>query len=307
MAIRRLTIDERGLRLRSGQGLRIESKHNRFVSAAIFFVTVTLAFIQGNAAVLDPFPPGFSMSTLDAVIDTKGPTGRQPWLCAAFCSDPGRFGAAFAATSYYNSVNDPDEYRATLGAWYQYHGMVAKTAFSHFSALDVYFEESGFLSIGSRHLKFCTLSAELTGTRMRCSGAPLSYTLAEAGLSAWVPWSWAGISLRLIHLPLKQSGVDGGESPPSILTGIHTLHNRFGSQGALITVTPNDPRPVCFTLGEAYQITPSIAFDCAIANNPALIGFGISVMLGQSSMAVSLANHPKLGWSQGVAAEYWGK
>jgi hypothetical protein len=125
-----------------------------------------------RAAIQDPFPPGFSMNTLDAVIDTKGPTGRQPWLAAAFCSDPGPFGAAFAATSYYNSVNDPDMYRATLGAWYQYHGFVAKTAFSHFSALDVYFEESGFLSIGSRHLKFCTLSAELTATRMR---SPLLY------------------------------------------------------------------------------------------------------------------------------------
>jgi hypothetical protein len=257
-----------------------------------------------RAAIQDPFPPGFSMNTLDAVIDTKGPTGRQPWLAAAFCSDPGPFGAAFAATSYYNSVNDPDMYRATLGAWYQYHGFVAKTAFSHFSALDVYFEESGFLSIGSRHLKFCTLSAELTATRMRCSGAPLSYTLAEAGLSAWVPWSWAGISLRLEHLPLKQSRVDGGESPLTVRTGIHTIYNRFGSQGALISVTPYDPRPVCFTLGEAYQITPSIAFDCAIANNPVLIGFGVSVMLRQSGMAVGLANHPKLGWSQGVAAEY---
>jgi hypothetical protein len=282
----------------------IENRHTWFVSTAISFMTIALTSMQGDTAVIDPFPAGFSMNTLDAVIDTKGPTGRQPWLAAAFCSDQGRFGAAFAATSYYNSVNDPDTYRATLGAWYQYHGIVAKTAFSHFSALDVYFEERGFLSIGSRRFKFCTLSAELTGTRMRCLGAPLSYTLAEAGLSAWVPWSWAGISLRLEHLPLKHPGIDGGESPPVIRTGIHTLHNRFGSQGALISVTPYDPRPVCFTLGESYQITPSMAFDFAIANNPVLIGFGVSVTLRQSSMAVSLANHPKLGWSQGVAAEY---
>jgi hypothetical protein len=278
------------------------------VQSFIWSITVATALIvPARAAVNDPFPAGFSMNTLGAVIDTKGPTGRQPWIGAAFCDDPGRFGTAFAANSYYTSLTDPDMYRALVGAWYHCRGFVAKTAISHFSALGIYFEDCGFLSIGSRHLRFCTLSAELTGTRMRCAGAPLSYALAEAGLSTWVPWSWAGISIRLDHLPLSRPDVDGSESSPSIRTGIHTVHNRFGSQGALVSITPDDQRPVCFTLGEAYQITPSVAFTFAIANNPVLIGFGISVARRQSGMAVGLANHPKLGWSQGVAAEYAGK
>ncbi|MBN2188851.1 MAG: hypothetical protein JW699_05310, partial [Chitinispirillaceae bacterium] len=78
----------------------------------------------------------------------------------------------------------------------------------------------------------------------------------------------------------------------------------FGGQGALVTVTPGEPRPVCFTIGEEYRITPSVAFHAALANNPLFISFGMAYSFGRAGVAVSLVNHPQLGWSQGVGAEY---
>jgi hypothetical protein len=264
-----------------------------------------LAWMQpGGAAVPDPFPAGFSMGTLGAIVDLRGPTGRQPWLSAAFFDDSSSFGAALGVTSYFGAISGPDLYRASCGAWYSRNGLAVKGAFSHFNALGVYFEETGFLSIGSRHLNLVSLSAELTGTRMRSPGSPVSYSLAEAGVSAWIPWSWAGISARIEHLPLERSGVDGGETPPMVRAGIHTLHHRFGSQGALLSVAPGDPRPVCFTIGEEYRVAPWVAFSCAVANNPVLVAFGMTFTPGKAATAVALATHPKLGWSQGFAAEY---
>jgi hypothetical protein len=267
-------------------------------------VIIAMVILPARAGVRDPFPAGFSMNTLGAIIDTRGPTGRQPWVGAAFCLDSSRFGAALTGTSYYGAMQEPDLYRATLGAWYAFRSITAKAAFSSFNALDVYFEETGFLSIGSLYLRFLSISAELSGTRMRCIGFSESYTLAEAGLSAWVPWSWAGVSLSIEHLPIHGSFADGGDQPPVIRSGLHTINNRFGSQGAIITVTPSADRPVCFTIGEEYRITPSVAFHLAVANNPVLIGFGMTFSPGPTSMGFALANHPKLGWSQGCAVEY---
>jgi hypothetical protein len=244
------------------------------------------------------------MNTLGAIIDTRGPTGRQPWSAAAFLSDSSRFGAALTATSFYGALSAPDLYRARTGAWMHYHGFIVKASFAYFSALHVYFEETGFFSIGLRHLRFLTLSAEIEGTRLHCIESAASYQVAQAGLSAWIPWSWAGISLNLDHISLKPAAVEGGDPPPVFRIGIHTIHSRFGSQGALVSVVPSDAQPVCFAIGEAYQITPVIAFNAAISNNPVMISFGMTVAFGASSMAVGLANHPKLGWSQSMAAEY---
>jgi hypothetical protein len=257
------------------------------------------------ATVLTPFPAGFSMNTLGAIIDTRGATGRQPWCAAAFCRDSTRLGAAFCATSYYGSINDPAMYHACIGILYAGHGLTGKTAFSSFNALDVYFEETGFCSIGTDRLLFLRLSTELTGTRMRCVGFSQEYTVAHAGVSAWIPWSWAGISLSCANLVLNSSAIEGGDPTLVIRTGIHTMRTRFGNQGALVTITPHDKQPVCFAFGEEYFITPVIGFHVAASGNPLLLSFGMTITIGRSAMGVALANHPKLGWSQGVACDYF--
>ncbi|MBN2036289.1 MAG: hypothetical protein JW768_06065, partial [Chitinispirillaceae bacterium] len=149
------------------------------------------------------------------------------------------------------------------------------------------------------------LSAELTGTRMRCAGFSREYTVAHAGVSAWVPWSWAGVSFSCTNIVLDRSGVTGGDPSLVIHTGIHTVRNRFGNQGALVSITPHDEQPVCFAFGEEYFITPAIAFHVAASGNPLLLSFGMTVTVGRSDMGVALTNHPKLGWSQGVACDYF--
>ncbi|MBN2189172.1 MAG: hypothetical protein JW699_06945, partial [Chitinispirillaceae bacterium] len=175
-------------------GLRNHVRKGRRGRCALLPV-IGLAFcLPALAVVQDPFPVGFSMNTLGAIIDASGPTGRQPWIGAAFHADTTGCGAAFGAASYFGALAGPDLYRASLGAWYSGRLFVVKAAFSHFSALDVYFEETGFFSVGSRHLRFLSFSADVSGTRMRCAGFSTSPAVAEAGISALVPWSWAAIS-----------------------------------------------------------------------------------------------------------------
>lgn len=257
----------------------------------------------------DPFLSGFSMGTQGTVINTNGATGREPWTSASLCGDSSGFGFSLSGTSYYGSLGGmagPDGMtQAFGGGWYARKHLVGKAAIADLSALNVYYEQTGFVSLGTDYLSFMRLSMEATGYRtgVRVPGS-VAHTIAEAGFSAWVPWSWAAFSFRLEHIVIEHSSVDGGEPLPSLRFGIHTLHNRFGGQGAVITVTPDEPMPVCFTVGEEYRLTPGIAFNAAFSNNPVFISFGIAFQFGASDFGVALVNHERLGWSQGFAAGY---
>jgi hypothetical protein len=268
-----------------------------------------VAAMNAIAGLQDPFPSGFSMGTLGAVIDCHGASGHAPWTGAALCADTAGFGFSLSATSYYGSMSgsmgSDGISRGMGGGWYGRRHLVCKAAIANLTAFSTYFEQTGFLSIGSDYLRLVRVSLDAAGHRLgvRVQGTPVR-TLAEAGISAWVPWSWAALSFRLEHLVLETAGYDGADPLPTIRCGIHTVQNRFGGQGALVTVTPGEPRPLCFTIGEEYRITPSVAFRAALANNPLFISFGMAYSFGRTGIAVSLVNHPQLGWSQGFGAEY---
>ena len=264
------------------------------------------------AGIRDPFPPGFSMGTLGSIIDENGASGREPWTGAALCADSAGFGFALSGTSYYGSVSGSAGKdgisQAMGGGWYARRHLVCKASIASLSAFSAYFEQTGFVSIGSDYLPFVRVSGEAAGYRLgaRVQGMPVR-TIAEAGLTAWVPWSWAAVSLRLQHLVLETAESDGIDPRFTIRCGIHTTQNRFGGQGVLITVTPDEPKPVCVAMGEEYRITPAAAFHAAFSNNPLFISFGMAFAFGRTGAAIALVNHSVLGWSQGFGAEYFQK
>ena len=281
-----------------------------------FLLTILpLLFFTANivAGIRDPFPLGFSMGTLGAIIDEKGASGREPWTSASLCVDSAGFGFALSGTSYFGSVSGSTGAdgisQAVGGGWYGRKHFLCKASIASLSAFHAYFEQTGFISIGSDYLSFARVSLEATGYRLgvyTIPDAPVR-TIGEFGVSAWVPWSWAALSFRVEHLVLETARSDGTDPPLTFRCGIHTAQNRFGGQGALVTVMPNEPNPVCFTIGEEYRITPSIAFHAALANNPLLVSFGMAYSFGRSGIAMAIVNHPQLGWSQGFGAEYYRK
>jgi len=251
-----------------------------------------------------PFPAGFSMSTMGAIIDPKGATGSQPWAGAAYYDGPARFGLSAAGMSYYGFMGDSGFSQAAGGAWYSGRFVSCKAAVSYFSAAKTSFEQRVFFSLGTGILRVARLSVEFSGTRMGCAGFPAAYTVGETGFSAFIPWSWAGISLSCEHLVVESAGAQGADPYPTFHAGLHTVRSRFGSQGVLLTVVPDETPGVTFTIAEECRITPRIAFAAALSNNPVQVGAGMTFSLGRSDIGFALVNHPELGWSQGFAADW---
>ena len=250
-----------------------------------------------------------AMGTQGAVINGNGATGREPWTSASVCGDSSGYGFSISGVSYYGSLNGisgPDgTTQAFGGGWYAGKHFIGKVSIADLNALNVYYEQTGFISLGTDGVPFMRLSIEATGynTGVRIPGT-VAHTIAEAGVSAWVPWSWAAFSFRLEHFVIEHGDVEGAEAPVALRFGIHTLHNRFGGQGAMVTITPGEPSPVCFTVGEEYRFAPGVAFNAAFSNNPVFISFGVAFQFGRSDFSVALVNHERLGWSQGFAAGY---
>jgi hypothetical protein len=277
-----------------------------------YFLILSMLLVASTDAIAglhDPFPAGFSMGTLGAVIDDRGASGREPWIGAAFCADSAGFGCTLGGTSYYTSstggTGQSGISQASGGGWYARNHLVCKASIAHLSSFGVYYEQTGFISVGSDYLKFVRMSLEAMGYRAGVSvqGTPVR-TIGEAGFSLWVPLSWAAFSFRMEHLLLETAQSEGADPPLTLRCGIHTARNRCGGQGVLVTIAPREPKPVCFAIGEEYRITPRVAFHAALANNPLFLSFGMAYFFGRSGVAISLVNHPQLGWSQGFGAEY---
>jgi hypothetical protein len=273
-----------------------------------FFPSLVVAIIAG-AEVRDPFPPGFAMGTMGSVIDEARASGSEPWASASLCGDSTGYGAAMSGVAYYGSAANPAGTdgicRATGGGWLCGHKLICKASVSYFRALDAYYEQSGFLSLGTSALHFTRLSVEATVSRfgVHLPGNP-SHSTGRLGVSAWIPCTWAAVSLRVEHIALATAHADGADPPLTLRCGFHTTHNRFGGQGVLVTITPGEAEPVCFTIGEEYRFGRAVAFQAALANNPLLIGAGLVFSLRRLEFSAALVNHPVLGWSQGFSAEY---
>lgn len=269
-------------------------------------ILLTYSLITANLQ--EPFPQGFSMGNQGTVLWENGSQGCQPWISAAYCDSSRKFGMALGAVSYYDRMDnfiDESIYRAFGGVFWSIKRIRFKLAVSHFSALEMYYEQAGFLSAGvdlfshfRAGIDFCGIRTGLNGYKQK------KRTVGECAFSAWFPFKAAALGLSLNHINLKSGRVQGVDAPLVIKSGFHTVSNRMGAQGVIIEITPSRVHPVRFILGEQYRLFNIVAIEASLANNPFLIGIGVLVDVSSISVSVSVVNHPVLGWSRGFSALY---
>lgn len=280
----------------------------KFILSLILFLGVVLPVYCG----IEPFPSGFSMGNLGTIIWEDGISGRQPWIPSAYLRDSLKFGLSFSGISYYDDMDNMKNariYKALGGARCALEHITLKASFSYLDGFGVYFEETGFISVGTNLIPFCRLSIEAGGTR---SGVKTSFdeenrVMGEMGSSIWIPFRFACLAVSVNHIVLKKSGYTGFDPQISIRTSVHTVRNRFGAQGVLLEFTPSDTKPVNLAIGEEYRICKWIGIQFSVAGNPVLIGTAIAVELSSTGFDIAFVNHPILGWSKGFAVDFSGR
>jgi hypothetical protein len=75
----------------------------------------------------------------------------------------------------------------------------------------------------------------------------------------------------------------------------------------MVKITPTDGSPLRIVLAQEYRIGGMFAVSASIASNPAMIGFGITVDRPPLCGAAAVVNHPELGWSSGMTADFRGR
>ncbi|HEX3020364.1 MAG TPA: hypothetical protein VHP36_08670 [Chitinispirillaceae bacterium] len=274
----------------------------------LFCPALLLIYSLVSANLQEPFPLGFSMGNQGTVLWENAAQGHQPWISAAFCDNSRKFGLACGAVSYYDRMDNYEDeliYKAFGGTFWAFKKIRLKLAISHFSALGIYYEQSGFLSAGFDLFTHLRAAIEITGTRSGLTGfEDAKHNIAECGFSAWVPFKITAIQLSISHIPLKTRKTHEVDAPVIIRNGFHTLSNRFGAQGIIIQTTPSHSHPLRFILGEQYRFLKYFAIEASLANNPLLIGVGVLIEMAPINASVSLVNHPVLGWSRGFTAMY---
>jgi hypothetical protein len=286
--------------------MAVISKSSLFMQI-IFYFSMTVPSI---AALNDPFPMGYAMSTFGTIVWSNGLSGRQPWTPAAFAADSSRWSLASAFIDYYAEMDNlPGEHfrQSAIGGRLAIGGIRIKASYLNFNALNVYFERKGFLSIGTAGIPHVNLSLELEGAQagLRTSLAERE-SMAEAGVSLWIPWSFASVSLRCNHIPVKKASAEGLSQPPTVLVGLHTAPHRFGSQGALFEIVPGAHTRIRFQLGMEYWIHAMCGINAGLCTEPLMFGIGVIFKLPASGYYAGLVHHPVLGWSKGIGMEYVG-
>lgn len=261
--------------------------------------------VQGQLQ--QPFGSGYTMANLGALMWPQGVSAHQPWKPAAFCSDTLRMGVACAGTDYFDAMDnlgDKSMLHATLGGWYEGELFALRGSWSYLSVLELYVEQSGFLSVGSWLLRYCGVSVELSGHSAQLRGGGYApRRVGEIGAALWVPLHLAGLSVRVDRVKICEPSAQGFGAPPRLAFGIHTRPHRYGAQGVLITLSqPPAPR-LCCTLAQEYWLWPQLGLSVGIQTNPLMVGMGVVVARQRGSGVVSLVHHPLLGWSRGFMAE----
>jgi hypothetical protein len=252
----------------------------------------------------DPFPIGHSMMSQGAIIDPEGPTGRQPWVSAALYRDTLRYGVSAAAVSYHGG-GSVSQY--AVGGFGAMGPIVAKLSLSQLDALGVYYEQSASLSLGGFRGRFSySLDASLYRAALR-AGPQDSRTSASIGAALHLRTSRVNADAALSGFALfayPPPAPAGIAAPLSASLRLCTVRNRYGVQGAVLTVTPSDESPLRIALAQEYRIGGAFSVSASVASNPTAVGFGITAGCRPLSAAASAVNHPALGWSRGAAAEH---
>jgi hypothetical protein len=256
----------------------------------------------------DPFSMGYNMGNLGTILWYNGYSARQSWIPAAFCDSSLKKGLDIAVVSYYEEMDNLQDrylYQLSGGGFFTNKHLYIKASFGYFDAFNTYFEQSLFLSAALSLMRSLNISLEGRAYRVGLSGVSNeAHTIGELGLSAWLGRQFVAFSLQCKHLIIKKSGIDGMDPQFSVTCGIHTPLSRFGAQGVLLEISPHEVSPVRWKIGEEVRIFKWLALEVGIANNPVLVGLGLSVDLQFPSVAAALVNQPQLGWSRGIYVGY---
>jgi len=252
------------------------------------------------------------MATFGTVVWGDGLTGRQPWRAAAELGDTLRFGVSVAGIDYYDDMDNFEEREirhAIGGGWYHSRYVTVKAAYEHFSALGLYFEQIGRLSVGSSALRYVAFSLELQGMRAGLRGYDDEReTVVEMGATAWVPLKYVALSLAVEHITLEDAASAGFKADPAVRLGVHTRRHRWGALGAVAEVVAGDERLVRFAVGEEFWVHPMVGLGAGLCTEPLTVGFGATVVWRRYGTNVSFAHHPALGWSKGFEVDWaWGR
>ncbi|MFP4242203.1 MAG: hypothetical protein ACLFQB_09860 [Chitinispirillaceae bacterium] len=258
-----------------------------------------------DAGMRDPFPLGYSMATQEGLMDAQGPGGRQPWMPAAYLQDTVKYGAAVLGTAYYGDFEkNASIFQYGAGAWFTTDFMTCKLALVQLSALEVYYEQTAYLSLGTS-LSFLGLSVDLKPCRTGLVNSSEVKALLLAGISGLVQTRLLNMRFSVDDLVIESSDVEGTDPEYVLEIGLSSRKNRYGIQGVLIQVRPGMSEPVRFTLAQKYRIGNSFSIAAALGSNPTMISFGIGVNLKSVGGSAAMVNHPVLGWSKGFFVDFF--
>ncbi len=283
---------------------------SKFRYQSIFILLLILLNIPSllTAALNEPFGVGYTMANFGTIIQENRLSGRQPWIPACFANDTILFSLSSAYVNYYDAMDnlqDSDFRQSAFGFWLNFKWIGIKGCGIFFNALGIYHEQKGYLSLGTSLIPHLNISVEFEALRVGLiNKRQESETLASAGISALIPWSFVSVSLSCKNFILKDVSKEGIKQPIALSLGIHTIPHRFGSQGMVLTVEPENNNQLKLYIGEEIFIHKMVGFSLGVSTKPLMIGFGIVFLLPTYGLYTSFVHHPLLGWSQGVGAEY---
>jgi hypothetical protein len=271
-------------------------------------ITIILLFFVGAnityAGPRDPFPMGSSMASQGAIADPEGATGREPWGSAALYGDTLRYGVSAAAVSYHGG-GSVSQY--AVGGFGTAGPVVGKLSIAHLDALDVYYEQTIGVSVGSNY-KYLSYGIDARLHRIGLYGnSEDARSSLSAGAAVCLRSSKVIADAAVNGVTLMSADAEEADAPLSVAIRLCTVRNRYGTQGAMIRITPSDGSPLRFVLAQEYRIGAMFAVSASIASNPTMIGFGITVDKPPLFGGAAAVNHPELGWSSGMAADWRGR
>ncbi len=256
-----------------------------------------------------PFSTGYSMGNLGTIIWDNTFCATQSWTPAAFCDSALGKGVNITAVTYYDDMDNLQNrsiYEVTGGGYLTSRYVNLKLSSTFFEVLDTYYEQSLFLSTAVAVFPFLKISIECRGYRIGIHNSQSAvHTIGELGFCAWLRIRSAAISLQSDHIIVKRSTASGTAPLLNVKCGIHTKTSRFGAQGVMIEITPQEQLPLRWKIGEEIRILKWLGIQIGLANNPVQVAFGLSVDMNHSAFSASLVNHPQLGWSKGVFMGYF--
>ena len=279
----------------------------RVRAACQIFILFPLLVVL-NAGTNDPFSLGYSMGNNGTIIQASGPSGRQPWIPACFTSDTFRFGVSVCGIDYYDPMDNLESshiVQVVGGAWYARNRFIAKASYVHLNAMGLYYEQQGFISIGFLSCRVLSASIEVLANRTGLSAlSSEGQKFLNAGASLFVFGKVASLSLSCGGLPLESSSSQIVEPPINIDIGLHTTIHPFGAQGVLCEIIKERDYVFRFSIGESYNLGDHCAVCGALSTNPFMMHVGISFSSERRGIALSIVNHPVLGWSKGLTVDY---